>query len=83
MPSRIESPGIWWVELPCQVIVQPPAWSPMLSALLPATYTCSAFFFSGRVRSSFLSSTCDFATASRATARCALLPIESMLLRSV
>jgi hypothetical protein len=37
IPSRIVSPGIWWFELPCHVIVQPPAWLPMLSALLPAT----------------------------------------------
>ena len=34
-------PGMTLVEPPCQVRVQPPAWLPMLSALLPATYTCS------------------------------------------
>ena len=37
IPSRIVVPGITLVEPPCQVSVQPPAWLPMLSALLPAT----------------------------------------------
>ena len=37
MPWRIVVPGITLVEPPCQVSVQPPAWLPMLSALLPAT----------------------------------------------
>jgi hypothetical protein len=37
MPSRIVVPGIFVVEPPCQVSVQPPAWFPMLFALLPAT----------------------------------------------
>ena len=30
-------PGITFVEPPCQVSVQPPAWLPMLSAFEPAT----------------------------------------------
>jgi hypothetical protein len=37
IPSRMVVPGITLVEPPCQVSVQPPAWLPMLSALLPAT----------------------------------------------
>jgi hypothetical protein len=37
MASRIVVPGITFVEPPCHVSVQPPAWLPMLSALLPAT----------------------------------------------
>ena len=54
----------------------------MLSALLPATYT-SAFLRSGSVSFRFFSSTCDLATARRATARCAFEPMSSMFLRSV
>ena len=82
MPSRMVWPGITLVEPPCQVSVQPPAWLPMLSALLPATYTL-LFAFSGSVRCLLRSSTWLSATASRATARCALLPTWSRFDRSV
>ena len=37
IPSRIVSPGMTFFEPPCQVSVQPPAWLPMLLALLPVT----------------------------------------------
>ena len=68
MASRIVCPGIWVVDPPCQVRVQPPAWLPMLSALLPATYT-RCFVDRGKVERAFFSSTWDSATARRATAR--------------
>ena len=54
----------------------------MSSALRPATYTF-VFFFSGSTSPSLRSSTCDSATALRATARCAADPIWSMFCRGV
>ena len=57
---------------PCQVSVQPPEALAMLSAALPATRTFApALIGSTPV---FLRMTCDFATASRAMARCPALP---------
>ncbi len=68
---------------PCQVMVQPPLWLPMSSALLPATKIFPPAFASGSRLPSFFSSTCDLRTASRATARCAALPTVGVYDRSV
>ena len=43
-------PGITLVEPPCQVIVQPPAWLPMLSALLPGDVDVASASRSGSAR---------------------------------
>ncbi len=69
-------PAVVFPEEPCQLMVQPPAWLPMSSALDPATYT---FWFGlrGRTAPSFFSRTCDLAAASRATARWAAEPTSS------
>ena len=60
-------PGMMFEETPCQAIVQPPAWFPMLSAL------GGNHMIAGRLSSgappAFLSSTCDAAAARRASAR--------------
>jgi hypothetical protein len=37
MPSRMVLPGMMSPDRPCQATVQPPAWLPNSSALLPAT----------------------------------------------
>ena len=37
MPFRMVLPGMMSPDRPCQATVQPPAWLPMSSALLPAT----------------------------------------------
>ena len=66
-------PGVMSPEPPCQEMVQPPDWLPRSSALEPATYTLVSAARGSR-SSAFLSSTCDFAAASRATARCAADP---------
>ena len=75
-------PGMTLVDPPCQVSVQPPAWLPMLSALLPATYT-SCFGFSGSVRCRLRSSTWLSAAAYLATAWWSRLPTRSRWVRSV
>ena len=74
MPSRMVVPGVMAPVLPCHSIVQPPHWMPMSSAASPATKISGASFFSGKAALSFLSSTSDLRTASRASARCASEP---------
>src|ERR1035437_7937569 len=55
---------------PCQSIVQPPHCVPKSSAAPPTTARRLIFFESGKVCFSFLSSTSDSRTHSRATAQC-------------
>src|ERR671915_48682 len=54
MPCRIDVPGVVLPDPPCQEMVQPPLWLPMLPA--------------------FFNTTCDLATAVRASERWAALP---------
>ena len=56
------APGMTSPVAPCQVMVQPPHWLPVFSALLPASATV-AVFASGSTLSSFFSTTSDFCTA--------------------
>ena len=55
--------------------VKPPLWLPMLSAFLPATKTLLPLRAIGSTLPAFLSTTCDWATARRASARCAHCPL--------
>ena len=61
-------PGVVGPAEPCHVIVQPPDWGPMSSAPEPASSTSSPVA-SGSRPAVVLSSTADFPTASRASAR--------------
>src|SRR4030095_10950821 len=56
------------LSLPCQVNDQPPVWSAILSAPAPTTST-RPLLERGSAPRSFLRSTSDFRTASRASAR--------------
>src|SRR5262245_62126924 len=75
-------PDVGVPELPCQLIVQPPDWLPMLSALLPATKILLLSRASGRTLLAFFRMTWDCATAWRASAQCAALPTVDVYVRS-
>ena len=87
--SEIARPIVWplvksaaVVSVPCQLIVQPPACIAMLSAPDPAIRTFAPLRI-GRTLSSFLSSTSDFETASRARSRWSCLPTNDVWPRTV
>ena len=87
--SEIARPIVWplvksaaVVSVPCQLIVQPPACIAILSAPEPAIRTLLPLRM-GRTPSSFLSSTSDFDTASRARSRCSCLPTKYVCPRTV
>ena len=83
MPCRIVVPGVMGPLPPCQEMVQPPLWWPMLSAFLPATKMRLLSRASGRMLPAFFSTTCDSRTACRARFRCAALPTVEVQVRSV
>ena len=76
-PSSIDlAPGksALTLPVPCQLIVQPPDWSPISSAPAPAIRYLPAGSRGRRPPGSFIS-TNDRRTASRASSRCASAPI--------